>query len=296
MSIRIRDMMTHQAGLRDWIPFYQKTMSKGEYKPGIYNKTMTAEFPLRVANKLYMNKSYADTIWKRIIESPLSGKTEYKYSDLGLMFMWKIIEVEAKMPIEEFLQKTFYAPLGLSTMGYRPRERFPTSRLIPTEYDVKFRKQLVHGDVHDPAAAMLGGVAGHAGLFSNANDLGIMMQMFLQKGEYAGRRYIDTATVREFTSCQYCLDPGKSGEGNRRGIGFDKQEPDPRKDKPICDCVSYLSFGHQGFTGTITWADPEKDLVYVFLSNRVYFDADNNKITKMGIRSAILRTVYGAMR
>ena len=289
MNINIREMMTHQAGFKDWIPFYLKTMSKGEYKPGIYNKTSTAEFPIRVANKLFINKIFSDTIWKRIIESPMSEKREYKYSDLGLLFMWKIVEREAKMPINEFMQKAFYSPLGLSTMGFRPRERFPLSRIVPTEYDIKFRKQLVHGDVHDPAAAMLGGVAGHAGLFSNANDLGIMMQMFLQKGEYAGRRYIDTATVSEFTKCQFCVD-------NRRGIGFDKPETDPKKDSPICDCVSYLSFGHQGFTGTITWADPEKNLVYVFFSNRVYPDADNNKITKMGIRSAILRTVYNSMK
>lgn len=296
MNINIREMMAHQAGLKDWIPFYQKTMKKGEYLPGIYNKTENSEFSLRVANKLYINRSYKDTLWKSIIESPLSNKLEYKYSDLSLLFMWRIVEQAANMPIEEYVQKTFYAPLGLSTMGFRPRERFSLSRLVPTEYDIKFRKQLIHGDVHDPAAAMLGGVAGHAGLFSNASDLGVMMQMFLQKGEYAGKRYIDTATVNEFTKCQFCADPTKGGEGNRRGIGFDKPETDPKKNSPICDCVSYLSFGHQGFTGTITWADPDKQLVYVFLSNRVYPDADNNKITKMGIRSGILRIVYGNIK
>ncbi|MEK6616003.1 MAG: serine hydrolase, partial [Bacteroidota bacterium] len=289
MNINIREMLTHQAGFRDWIPFYQKTMSKGEYNPGIYSKTKSNEFPFRVADKVYINANYADTIWKRIIESPVSAQHEYKYSDLDLLFMWRIVERITKIPMNEYLQKNFYSPLGLSTMGFRPRERLPLFRIVPTEYDIKFRKQLIHGDVHDPAAAMLGGVAGHAGLFSDANDVGIMMQLFLQKGEYAGRRYIDTATVSEFTKCQFCAD-------NRRGVGFDKPESDPKKDSPICDCVSYLSFGHQGFTGTITWADPEKNLVYVFLSNRVYPDADNNKITKLGIRSAILRTVYGAMR
>ena len=289
MNINIREMMTHQAQLKDWIPFYLKTMKRGEYLPGIYNKTKTEVYANRVADKLYMNKSYTDTIWQRIIESPLTGKTEYKYSDLSLLFMWRIVERETRTPINEYVQKFFYNPLGLPTMGFRPRERFPLTRLVPTEYDIKFRKQLVHGDVHDYAAAMLGGVAGHAGLFSDANDLGVMMQLYLQKGEYGGRRYIDTATVSEFTKCQFCAD-------NRRAIGFDKPETDPKKDSPICDCVSYLSFGHQGFTGTITWADPDKQLVYVFLSNRVYPDADNQKITKMGIRSNILRVVYGAMK
>ena len=291
-NINLREMLTHQAGLKGWIPFYLKTLNKGEYKPGIYSKFKSNEFPYRVAEKLYINKTYKDTIWKRIIESPVNNsKHEYLYSDLDLLFMWRVVERETQMPMNEFVQKNFYTPLGLTTMGYLPRERFPLSRIVPTEYDVKFRKQLVHGDVHDYAAAMLGGVAGHAGVFSDANDLAVMMQMFLQKGEYGGKRYIDSSTVSLFTKCQFCAD-------NRRALGFDKPQINPTKEKesPICDCVSYLSFGHQGFTGTITWADPEKELVYVFLSNRVYPDPENQKITKMGIRSAILRTVYGAMK
>lgn len=288
MNINLREMLTHQAGLKDWIPFYLKTLEKGEYKPGIYSKTMSAEFPVRVASKLYIHKSYSDTIWKRIIESPISEKVEYKYSDLGLLIMGKIIERKTNLPLNEYVQKTFYDPLGLGTMTYLPREKFPLSRMVPTEYDVKFRKQLLQGDVHDPAAAMLGGVAGHAGVFSNASDLGVMMQLFLQKGEYGGRRYLDSATVNECTKCQFCVD-------NRRAIGFDKPETNLKKPSPICDCVSYLSFGHQGFTGTIAWADPNNGLVYVFLSNRVYPDADNNKVTKLGIRSNILRVVYSAM-
>ncbi|MBI3501338.1 MAG: serine hydrolase [Bacteroidetes bacterium] len=288
-NLRLREMLTHQAGLKDWIPFYLRTLSKGEYKPGIYNKVKTAEYPTRVAAQLYIRKNYSDTLWKRIIESPVSSQKKYVYSDLDLLFIWRVIEGITKTPMDEYVQKNFYAPLGLSTMTYKPREKFSLSRIVPTEYDVKFRKQLVHGDVHDPAAAMLGGVAGHAGLFSDANDLGVMMQLFLQGGEYGGKRFIDTATVREFTKCQFCGD-------NRRALGFDKPETNPTKDSPICDCVSYLSFGHQGFTGTITWADPEKNLVYVFLSNRVYPDSENNKITKMGIRSNILKAVYGAMK
>lgn len=288
MNINLREMLTHQAGLMDWIPFYLKTMNRGEYKPGIYSKTQNSEYPVRVANQLFIHKSYSDTIWKRIVESPLSGKTEYKYSDLGMLLMGRIIERKINESLDEYVQKTFYKPLGLSTMTYLPREKFPLTRIVPTEYDVRFRKQLLHGDVHDPAAAMLGGVAGHAGLFSNANDVGIMMQLFLQKGEYGGKRYIDSATVNECTRCQYCV-------SNRRAIGFDKPETDKNKLSPICECVSYLSFGHQGFTGTITWADPDNQLVYVFLSNRVYPNADNNKITKLGIRSGVLRVVYSAL-
>jgi beta-glucosidase-like glycosyl hydrolase/CubicO group peptidase (beta-lactamase class C family) len=287
-NIVLREMLTHQAGLPAWIPFWQRTVVKGEYKPGIYNKTKSDEFPYRVAEDLYIHKSYRDTILKQLIECPLAVKKEYKYSDLGYYFLQHIIEEKTKTTLDQYVRESFYAPLGLSTMGYKPRDRFELKRIVPTEYDVKFRRQLVHGDVHDQGAAMLGGVAGHAGLFSNANDLAVLMQMYLQKGSYGGERYLDSSVVSEFTKCQYCVD-------NRRGIGFDKPETDPKKESPVCDCVSYLSFGHSGFTGTLTWADPEYDLVYVFLSNRVYPDAEDNKLAKSGIRTAIQRVIYEAI-
>lgn len=287
-NVVIREMLTHQAGLPAWIPFWQQTVIKGEYKKGIYSKTKSDEYPYRVAEDLYIHKSYRDTIMKQIISCPMSPKHEYKYSDLGYYFMQRIIESETNTTLDQYVAKSFYTPLGLSTMGYLPRERFELKRIVPTEYDVKFRKQLVHGDVHDQGAAMLGGVAGHAGVFSNANDLAVMMQMFMQKGEYGGERYLDSTVVNEFTRCQYCVD-------NRRGVGFDKPETDPKKENPVCDCVSYLSFGHSGFTGTLTWADPQYGLVYVFLSNRVYPDAEDNKLAKSGIRTSIQKVIYEAI-
>ena len=193
------------------------------------------------------------------------------------------------MPLDQYVSKTFYCPLGLATMGYKPRERFPLTRIMPTEYDVKFRKQLVWGDVHDQGAAMLGGVGGHAGLFSDANDVGVLMQMYMNYGEYGGVRYLDSNVVKSFTSCQYCPD-------NRRGVGFDKPELDPKKDSPVTSKVSASSFGHTGFTGTMTWVDPEKKLVYIFLSNRVYPDADINKLVKLGIRTKIQEAIYEAVK
>lgn len=286
----IREMLTHQAGLRDWIPFWMKTVEKGEYKPGIYNKTRTDEYPKRVAEKLYIHKTYEDTIYKKIIESPVKERGKYVYSDLGYYFLKRIIEKQSyNTPEERFVIKYFYAPLGLSTMGYKPRDRFDTKRIIPTENDTKFRKQLVHGDVHDQGAAMLGGVGGHAGLFSNANDLAVIMQLFLNKGEYGGIRYIDSATVNECTKCQFCVD-------NRRAIGFDKPETNKDKVNPVCDCVSALSFGHSGFTGTLAWADPANGLVYIFLSNRVNPNADENKLSKSGIRNKIQEVIYDAVK
>ncbi|MCC6690808.1 MAG: serine hydrolase, partial [Bacteroidia bacterium] len=288
-NIIIREMMTHQSGLRDWIPFWLHTVKKGHYKPGIYSKTKTDLFSVRVSENMFIRKNYLDTIYKEIALSEVKDAGKYKYSDLGYYYLKKIIEQITGISLDEYVAKNFYTPLGLSTMGYLPRNRFDLSRIPPTEYDVKFRKQLVHGDVHDQGAAMMGGVGGHAGLFSDANDLAVMMQMYLQKGEYAGVRYIDTATVSEFTRCQFCID-------NRRAVGFDKPETNPEKDTPVCRCVSPLSFGHSGFTGTLTWADPEKKLVYVFLSNRIYPDADVNKLVKLGIRTKIQQVIYDAVK
>lgn len=289
-NIVLREMLTHQAGLKDWIPFWTKTVKKdGTYKEGIYNTTPNDFYTKRVANDLYINKNYEDTIYKQIIESPLKESGKYLYSDLGYYFLKKIIEKETQSALNIYVQKTFYDPLGLTTMGYKPMSRFDLDRIVPTEFDAKFRKQLVHGDVHDQGAAMLGGVGGHAGIFSDANDLAVMMQMFMNKGEYGGVRYIDSSTVNEFTKCQYCKE-------NRRAIGFDKPEMNPDKDSPVCGCVSYLSFGHAGFTGTLAWADPANQLVYIFLSNRVYPDADDNKLAKSGIRTKIQEVIYEAVK
>ena len=289
-DIGLREMLTHQAGLRDWIPFWLNTINKdGSYKPGIYSRTPNENYMKRVADDLYINNNYEDTMYRQIMDSPLKNRGKYLYSDLGYYLLKKIIEKQSGSALNIYVQNKFYNPLGLSTMGYKPLARFEMNRIVPTEFDAKFRKQLLHGDVHDQGAAMLGGVGGHAGIFSNANDLAVMMQLFLNKGEYGGVRYIDSATVSECTKCQYCKE-------NRRAIGFDKPELNHDKESPVCDCVSYMSFGHGGFTGTLAWADPQNQLVYIFLSNRVYPDADENKLAKSGIRTKIQEILYGALK
>jgi beta-N-acetylhexosaminidase len=287
-DIIIREMMTHQAGLEAWIPFWTRTMEKGMYKKGVYSKVRTDSFPTRVADRLYISRSWSDTIFSQLVHSPVSAPGKFKYSDLGYYFIKRMVEVKERKPINQFTDSMFYRPLGLTTMGYLPRQRFDLSRIVPTEYDVKFRKQQIHGDVHDQGAAMMGGVGGHAGLFADANDVAVIMQLYLNKGTYGGTRYLDSALIREFTKCQYCT-------SNRRGIGFDKPETDPKKESPVCDCVSYESYGHQGFTGTMTWADPASGLVYVFLSNRVYPDADDNRLLKQGTRNNILKVINEAI-
>ncbi|MCW3083703.1 MAG: beta-lactamase [Bacteroidetes bacterium] len=289
-NIVIREMMTHQAGLKDWIPFWTKTVNKdGSYKEGIYNKTQTDVYSRRVAENLYITKTYEDTMYKQIAESPIKDTGKYLYSDLGYYYLKRIIEKNEQMPENDFVNKTFYAPLGLQTMGYRPRERFSLDRIVPTENDTKFRKQLILGDVHDQGAAMLGGVGGHAGLFSDANDLAVMMQLYLNKGTYGGKRYLDSVTVKEFTKCQFCFD-------NRRGIGFDKPEMTAGKESPVCYSATPESYGHTGFTGTMAWADPVNGLVFIFLSNRVCPDADDNKLAKSGIRGKIHQLIYDSLK
>ncbi len=288
-NIVIREMMAHQAGLKDWIPFWTKTVDKGMYKKGIYSTSADDVFTKRVAENLYINKFYEDSMYTQIIASPVKEKGKFLYSDLGYYFLKKIIEQKTSMTEDAYTYKTFYAPLGLKTMGYKPRDRFEMDRIIPTENDKKFRKQLIHGDVHDQGAAMLGGVGGHAGLFSDANDLAVLMQMYMNNGTYGGKRYIDSITVSRFTRCQYCFE-------NRRGIGFDKPEMSAGKESPVSLSCNPESFGHSGFTGTLTWADPVNGTVYVFLSNRVNPDADDNKLAKSGIRTKIQQVIYDALK
>jgi beta-N-acetylhexosaminidase len=285
MNLTIREILSHQAGLKDWIPFWMKTVKKGEYKSGLYTRKPDATHTLRVSDSLYMLTSYKDSIWKAILESEVKKEGEYKYSDLGYYMIQKIIEKYEGESLDTYLEKRFYRPLGMTTATYKPREKFPLSRIVPTEYDALFRKQLVWGDVHDQGAAMMGGVGGHAGLFSNATDLATMMQLFMNFGVYGEEKYLDSTTVAEFIRCQFC-------PMNRRGAGFDKPETDPMRNNPVCSCASPFSFGHSGFTGTFAWADPATGIVYILLTNRVYPDANVNKLVKLGLRSKIQEEVY----
>ncbi|MEI6683412.1 MAG: glycoside hydrolase family 3 N-terminal domain-containing protein [Bacteroidota bacterium] len=284
--MRIRDVMTHQAGLQDWIPFYKSTLLNGRPDPAVYRQEASASFPARVASNLYIRKGYSDTIFSRIRTSPLRDTRDYKYSDLGFYLLRLVVEQISGQPFEKYLETTWYRPLGLTAIGFNPRERFNISRIIPTEYDTGFRKQLVWGDVHDPGAAMLGGISGHAGLFSDVYDLAVILQMLLQDGSYGGKQYLSPSTVKEFTRVQF---PEK---GNRRGIGFDKPLLHFSTDSPACRSASAQSFGHSGFTGTYIWADPENNLIYIFLSNRVCPSAANQKLSEMNIRTNIHQSVY----
>jgi CubicO group peptidase (beta-lactamase class C family) len=289
-TINIREMMAHQSKLTPWIPFYKCTLKDKKPDTAIYSSAISEDFPVRVAEKMYIRKDYKYIIYDSIIASPLLKTNGYKYSDLGFYFIPEILKNLENKPFDEYVSETFFKPLGLSTMGFQPRKRIPLDRITPTEKDTIFRKQLVHGDVHDQGAAMLGGISGHAGLFSDANDLGIIAQMLLQDGTYGGVKYLQPATIKEFTEWQFPLND------NRRGIGFDKPLPEYSAEGPCCKSASPLSYGHMGFTGTYAWIDPETQLIFVFLSNRVYPDAANNKLASMNLRPKIHQVFYDAIK
>ena len=223
---------------------------------------------------------FSDTIYKKIRESSLNAQNGYRYSDLGYYYFYKIIEEYTNKKLEDFVDSVFYENLGAYRTTYLPLNKFDKSEIVPSENDKVFRKQLLHGYVHDPGAAMLGGVCGHAGVFSTAGDLAKLMQMYLNGGEYGGKKYFDQETIKLFTTSPFLEN------NNRRALGFDKPQMNYDLAGPTCQCVSAESFGHTGFTGTIAWADPEEQIVYIFLSNRIHPDQDNTKLIRMNIRTA----------
>ena len=283
--------MLHQAGLVSYIPFFKETLEpNGKPAAKYYAAVKNDSFSIRVAKDLYMRTNWRDTLYKRILQSPLGSANKYVYSDNDFIFLGKIVEAISGLPLNDYVEKEFYQPMGLTTAGFKPTEQYPLQRIIPTEQEKQFRMQLLRGDVHDPGAAMFGGVAGHAGLFSNAYDLAVIMQMLLNGGTMNGKKYLQKETIDLFTAYHSNI--------SRRGYGFDKPEKDNnrRPDPYPSLSVSPQTFGHTGYTGTCVWADPAYNLVYIFLSNRVNPDGGENvKLYKMNVRTNIQEAIYRAM-
>ncbi len=289
-DITLKRMLSHYARLKAWIPFYTKTLDPISGGPSMkyYSRKREQRFSRPVANELYMRNDYSDSIYEEIRRSDLNPGTGYKYSDLGFYILKKYLEKYYKTPLNELVQKELYQPLGANFTTFKPLEKFDIHQITPTEQDNSFRMQKIQGYVHDQGAAMLGGVGGHAGLFSNANDVAKIMQMYLWKGYYGGKEYISPATLDAFNTCYFC------DQNVRRGVGFDK--PQLGSSGPTCGCVSMTSFGHTGFTGTLAWADPEEEVVYVFLSNRTFPDAENRMLISSNLRSNIQEAIYDAIK
>lgn len=288
-NLLIKDILTHQAELVPWIPFYPGLIVNDDKRKTYFSFLPDKKKLLQVADSMYVINSYKDSIYKQIFKSKLLPTKEYKYSDLGFYLMHSVTEAITHKPLDFISDSIIYKRLGTVTMGYNPLKRFSKIQIVPTEKDTVFRKQTVWGYVHDQGAALMGGVAGHAGLFSNTNDVAKICQMLLWEGEYGGVKFFEHSTVKDFTSCQFC-------PKNRRGLGFDKPEPDKSKDSPVSKYVSLKTYGHQGFTGTCFWVDPESNLIYIFLSNRVYPDAENKKINSLGVRNKVLDVIYEAIK
>jgi len=290
-NITFKDLLSHQAKLQAWIPFYKETLDKDQ-KPSekYYRRLPDSQFSIQVADSLFIRNDYHDTIMDAIAKSKLLPKKEYKYSDFTFIILKEYLEKTTHQTLDVLSFKNFFKPLGMNNTLYNPLQKIAKDRIPPTETDTYFRYQTIQGQVHDMEAAMEGGVAGHAGIFSNAMDVAKMMQMYLQEGKYAGRQYFSESTFKTFNTCHFC------SEGNRRGLGFDKQQL-PGTSGPTCGCASASSFGHTGFTGTMAWADPDQELVYIFLSNRTFPDSNKpNALSKENIREDIQKVIYEAIK
>lgn len=315
-DITIREILYHQSGLPPWLPFYQEAIDKDSYDGRLFSARKDAQHPVRIGtatwanpkfkfkseyispvktgdytvqicDSLWLNRSFRKVIEEKIVETPLKQK-RYVYSDIGFILLGMLVEQLAGMPMEAYLQREFYGPMGLERTGYLPLRRFAKSEIVPSNKDRFLRKETLQGFVHDEASAFFGGLAGNAGLFSTAREVAHIYQMLLNGGEIDGKRYLSKETCQLFTT--------EVSKISRRGLGFDKPDMQDSK-KGNCASVAPAGvYGHTGFTGTCAWVDPENELVYVFLSNRIYPDVTNRKLNQLHIRERIQEAIYGAMK
>lgn len=288
-QITLKEMLSHYARLQPWIPFYQSTLDSVTNKPisRFFRTKKSKKYPIEISENSFLRTDFTDTIHQNIIDSELLDEKKYRYSDLPYYILKDYLESFYDVSLDALIQQRFYKTIGANYSTYNPLEKFDKTQVIPTEKDTYFRFDTVHGHVHDMGAAMQNGVGGHAGLFSNANDVAKLMQMYLQYGHYGGKQFLTPKTIDAFNTCYFCE------EDNRRGVGFDKPQLD--EEGPTCGCISMTSFGHSGFTGTYAWADPEEEIIYVFLSNRTFPDSKNNRLLKENIRTEIQRLIYEAI-
>ena len=289
-TLTVKEMLSHYGKMKPYIRYYEKVIDPETKKPlaEYFHDSQEGKYTVKVADKMYLRNDYEPEIYKEIAEAPQLNRLQYRYSGLPFYLIKKYLEKTYKKPLNELNDTFFYAPLGATTLTYNPLKKFPVDRIVPTEEDTFFRYQLLRGTVHDEGAAMLGGVSGNAGLFANSNDVAKMMQMYLQGGYYGGKTYLKQETLDVFNHRYF------EKEGVRRGLGFDKPQLGDES-KATCGCVSFKSFGHSGYTGTYTFVDPETQILYVFLSNRVYPTRENNKLFTEDIRTKVQGLIQEAI-
>jgi CubicO group peptidase (beta-lactamase class C family) len=306
-DLKMRDILTHQARLRAWIPFWKGTLvgnsrnpwqknwnnnrnNDYRFKAKTFRLQASKNYSIEVPGGLWLHKNYPDKMASYIFKSPLNAKPGYVYSDFFFILMPRLVKAQTGQEFESYIKTKFYKPLGANTLTWNPLRFFDTTRIVPTERDTFFRMTLLQGNVHDEGAGMLNGISGHAGLFGSANDLAKLMQLYLNKGVYGGERLIGEKAFDEFTRCQFCPD-------NYRGVGFDKPlvQYIPGKSS-IAKDASPESYGHSGYTGTFVWIDPKEELIYIFLSNRVYPTRESRAIYDLNIRPRIQQSIYDALK
>lgn len=279
----VKQLLLHEAGFISWIPFYKELM-KNDSAIRQISDSNCAQI---LCDERYISDAWKDTIWKRIIASPVDNPGHFRYSDLSMIILGRIVEKVTHQSLDSYVEKEFYIPMSMNHTWYKPTQAFSASRIAPSAIDTIFRKSIVQGYVHDPASAMLGGVTGHAGLFSNASDMAIFMQMLLNDGEWNGKTYLKKSTVREFT--------GRGHKKTHRGLGFDKPNDGKDNKANISDLIPKSVFGHTGFTGNWVWADPENEIIFIFISNRTFPNENNRTLIDKNIRTSAIELVYKAL-
>jgi CubicO group peptidase (beta-lactamase class C family) len=290
-NLLIKDILLHEAGLKAWIPFYKEIADSTTNKalPGYFSKREDKQFGIKVDDSLYMRSDWRDTMFSRILTSAVDKKKAYVYSDNDFIFLGEVVKALSGKSLDQYAWDNFYRPLGFQSTGFNPTRNIQKNTIAPTEQDPYFRERLVQGFVHDPGAAMLGGISGHAGLFSNAYEIAVLMQLVLNKGEINGKRFFDSKTIDLFTGYQSAI--------SRRGLGFDKPEKDnaTRSQAYPSMAVSPQTFGHTGFTGTCAWADPKTNLVFVLHANRVHPEAKNT-FGDLNVRGKLMDVVWNEFK
>jgi beta-N-acetylhexosaminidase len=288
-DIKLRRILSHNARLKAWIPYWTTTIKKnGKYKNKTLSQDSSALYSIKLTDDLFLYNDYKSKIYKMIRKSELLEDDKYVYSGLSFYLYPEIVSKQTNQDFETYLKNTFYRPLGATTVTYNPYKHFSLDRIIPTEVDTFFRNVPLHGRVHDEGAAMMDGVSSNAGLFASTNDLAKIMQMYLNMGTYGNEQFISKNTMGKFTFCHYCE------EGNRRGLAFDKPVLENKEEGSTAIEAGMSSFGHSGYTGTFVWVDPESEILFVFMSNRVFPTRNNSKISQLNIRPSIHQSIYDA--
>ncbi|WP_081208229.1 glycoside hydrolase family 3 N-terminal domain-containing protein [Salegentibacter sediminis] len=290
-GVPFREILAHQARFKPWIPYWKNTLRKnGSYRWNTFKKDSSARYPVKVSENLWLHRKYQKKMFRAIKKSELEKEAKYKYSGLAFYLLPDIVENITGEDFRSYINENFYDKLGATTLTYKPLEEFNSDRIVPTEHDYFFRHKPIHGMVHDEGAVMMGGISANAGLFSTANDLAKLMQMYLNMGEYAGVRYIEEDTFKEWTKAQF------PENDNHRGLGFDKPYLEYKGESSnTAKDASKASFGHTGFTGIMAWMDPEEDLLYLFLSNRVLPSRSNTRLYALNTRTNIQQVLYDAI-